>query len=171
MEKEEKKVFESYLSFNLGDEIFAVNVRKVLEVLEMQYITKVPRTPDFIRGVINFRGEILPVFDSRMKFNLQNSQDTGRTVIIVLELKVNDKMWLIGAIADGVRDVLEISKDQIRPVPELGSKYNTDFLLGMIRSDTGFLMVLDIDKVFSVDELTLISNTVDAEAEHIPDHE
>ena len=167
MEKEEKKVFESYLSFNLGDEIFAVSVKKVLEVLEMQYITKVPRTPDFIRGVINFRGEILPVFDSRMKFNLSVSQDTGRTVIIVFELKVNDKAWLIGAIADGVRDVLEISKDQIRPIPELGSKYNTDFLLGMIRSDVGFLMVLDIDKVFSVDELTLISNSVEVEKENV----
>ena len=146
----------SYLSFRLGNEIFAITVQKVLEVLEIQKITKVPKTPNHIRGVINFRGEILPVIDTRIKFNLPIAEETIKTVIIVLDLQINDKTMTLGAIADSVCDVLEINETDIKAVPELGSRYNVEFLIGMFKNDDGFIMILDIDKVFSVEELSIV---------------
>lgn len=149
----------SYLSFNLADETFALNVKKVLEVLQMQKITKVPQTPDYIRGVINFRGEILPVIDTRLKFNMPAIEDNPRTIIIVLDLEVKGKELKVGAIADSVKDVIDIKEIDIKDVPEMGSRYNTDFLYGMIRVDEEFIMILDIDKVFSVEEINLVRET------------
>lgn len=142
-----------YLSFHLGKEVFAVSVNKVLEVLEKQHITEVPKMPDYIKGVINFRGDILPVLETRTKFNMPDRADDSKYVIIVLDLEYNDRSIALGAIADSVRDVLEINPSDIKPVPELGSEYNTEFLKGMIKTDKGFLMILEIDKVFETADL------------------
>jgi len=150
---------ESYLSFNLADETFAINVKKVLEVLQMQKITKVPQTQSYVRGVINFRGEILPVIDTRIKFNMPSIEDNARTIIIVLDLQIKGKEIKVGAIADAVKDVIDIKGIDIKDVPEMGSRYNTDFIFGMIRVDENFIMILDIDKVFSVDEINLVRDT------------
>lgn len=147
----------SYLAFRLGGEIFAVGVEKVLEILELQPITKVPKTPAFIRGVINMRGEVIPVIDTRIKFNMAVAEDTVRTVIIVLDLIVNDKKVLLGAVADSVKEVLEITQKDIKPVPEIGSNYNSDFITGMIKSDDKFIMLLDIDLIFSMNDLVNIN--------------
>jgi purine-binding chemotaxis protein CheW len=152
----------SYLSFRLGDEIFAISVHKVLEVLEYQKITKVPKTPDYIKGVINFRGEILPVISTRVKFNMPYIEETIKTVIIVLELETRGKIIVLGAVADSVKDVIEISGDQIKPVPELGSRYDTEFIQGMIKSEQGFIMLLNIDKVFSTDDISILKKTQEA---------
>jgi len=149
----------SYLSFSLADETFALNVKKVLEVLQLQKITKVPQTPDYIRGVINFRGEILPVIDTRLKFNMPAIEDNPRTIIIVLDLVVKGKDLKIGAIADEVKDVIDIKDSDIKEVPEMGSKYDTDFIYGMIRLNEEFVMILDIDKVFSVEEISIVRET------------
>ncbi len=143
----------AYLSFNLGNEIFAVSVQKVLEVLEVQKITRIPKTPDFVKGVINFRGEILPVVDTRMKFNLNATVMTSKSVIIVFDLSTNEKEMMLGALADSVKDVLEIRDEDILPVPELSSDYNAEFLRGMIKVENGFIMILNIEKIFSIDEL------------------
>ena len=153
---------DSYLSFKLGNEIFAVSVHKVLEVLEMQNITRVPKTPDYIRGVINFRGEILPVVETRKKFNLPDTENETDSVIIILDLLVKDKAVQLGAITDGVSDVLEIKKEMIKDVPELGSRYNTEFLDGMVKVESGFIMILNMDKVFSVDELNIVTDASEA---------
>ncbi len=153
----------SYLSFKLDDEIFAISVKKVLEVLEMQKITKVPQTPDYIKGVINFRGEILPVIDTRVKFKMPDFENISKTVIIVLELTLKEKHVTLGAIADGVKDVLEIDTSQIRDVPELGTKYNTEFLKGMIKDEEeSFIMLLDIEKVFTVEDLYLVQEATES---------
>lgn len=153
MDKNEKQ---AYLSFVLDEEIFALSVHKVLEVLEFQKITKVPNTPDYIHGVINFRGDILPVVDTRTKFNLPPEIDNSKKVIIVLEIKVKDKTSYLGAIADGVRDVMNVDVNSIKAVPDIGNAYNTEFLEGMIKTEQGFIMILNIDKVFSVEEINLI---------------
>lgn len=150
------QLLHSYLSFILEEEVFAVNVQKVLEVLEYQKITKVPRTPDYMLGVINFRGEILPVIDSRQKFAMEKAQVDARTVIIVLDLTLNGNSITIGALADSVKDVLEIRDDDIKPVPELGNKYDTQFLKGMIKSEDGFIMILDAERIFSTEELIMV---------------
>lgn len=151
---------ESYLSFTLEEETFAVNVHKVLEVLEKQHITKVPNAPHYIKGVINFRGEVIPVIESRDKFNMSPRLDNDKLVIIVLDVKKKDHNLMVAAIADEVQDVLEIGKNEISPVPEMGSNYNTDFILGMVKSKSadGFMMILDIDKIFSEEEIRLLSN-------------
>jgi len=145
----------SYLSFILDNELFAIEVKSVLEVLEMQKITRVPQTPSHIKGVTNFRGEILPVIDSRIKFNMPIVTIQSNFVIIVLDLQYKGKPMLLGAVVDSVSDVLEIAPEQIKPVPEMGSKYNTDYLEGMYKLNDDFIMILKVEKVFSVDELSI----------------
>lgn len=147
----------TYLSFLLDDEIFAVNVEKVLEVLEFPKITKVPKAPAYIEGVVNFRGEILPVVDTRIKFNMPETKETSETVIIVLDLVFKEKSVILGAMVDAVKDVIEINITEIKSVPEMGSRYNVDFLSGMYRIDERFIMILDIDKVFSIEEMSVKS--------------
>jgi purine-binding chemotaxis protein CheW len=150
-----KKVF---LSFRLGKETFAVSVKKVLEVLQKQHITEVPDVPPYIRGVINFRGDILPICDARLKFSIESITDDEKHVIIVLDLENNNQRLRIGAIADGVKDVISIEETDIKPVPEMGLRYNAEFLTGMIKSGEGFIMILNVDKVFTTDEVDFLKN-------------
>ncbi|OFX77532.1 MAG: hypothetical protein A2X12_10825 [Bacteroidetes bacterium GWE2_29_8] len=160
--KETEYTKDSYLAFRLGGEIFAVSVHKVLEILELQVITKVPHTPQYMRGVINMRGEVIPVVDTRIKFNMSVSDDTVRTVIIVLDLFIKNKKVIIGAVADSVKEVLEITEAQIKDAPEIGSNYNTEFIKGMIKSsDDKFIMLLDIDAVFASEDIELIRDISD----------
>ncbi|MDP4266490.1 MAG: chemotaxis protein CheW [Bacteroidota bacterium] len=158
MAAEVESIKKSYLAFRLDEEIFAVGVAKVLEILEMQPITKVPKTPKYMRGVINMRGDVIPVIDARLKFNMSVTEDTIRTVIIVLELEIRNKKVILGAIADSVKEVLEISDDEIKDVPEIGSKYNTEFITGMVKSGEYFIMLLDIDKVFSIEDIISVKD-------------
>ncbi len=148
-----------YLSIKLNDELFAINVNKVLEVLQKQHITQVPNVPDFIKGVINFRGEIVPVIEARQKFKMPERATTQKNVIIVLDLEVKDKKILLGVIVDGVKDVLELSEEDIKDVPDMGTNYNIEFIKGMVKLDNGFLMLLNVDRVFSSEEINIIDNT------------
>jgi purine-binding chemotaxis protein CheW len=141
---------QTYLTFLLGQEYFAVNVSKVLEVLERQHITKVPQTPDHILGIINFRGEILPVADTRRKFNLPPQDYDVKHFVIVYEIGSSDSKFTIAATADAVRDVIEVADNEIKPVPEMGINYNSKFISGAIRRDDKFILMLDIEKVFSI---------------------
>ena len=150
----------SYLSFQLEDEIFAINVKHVLEVLQMQKITKLPKTPKFIKGVVNFRGEILPIINTRQKFNLPSIKDISKSVIIFLTFKRNEKELKVGAIVDTVLDVTSFKEIDIKDVPEMGSKYNLEFIYGMIKVKKDFIMILDVDKVFSTDELDIFTKTI-----------
>lgn len=155
--KQNKNDKEHYLSIRLDSELFGVSVHKVLEVLEKQHVTRVPNVPDYIKGVINFRGEILPVIEARQKFNMPERAANEKYVIIVLDLEVGDKRLMLGVIADGVKDVIELSEEAIKDVPEMGSNYNTEYLSGMVKLEEGFLMMLNVDKVFSTEEINLIS--------------
>lgn len=150
-----KKRKNAYLSFKIGKETFAVSVKKALEVLEQQYITTVPNVPEYIEGVINFRGNIIPVVDTRLKFNLPKRETGSKYVVIVLDLLIDEKKILIGAMADSVQDVIALDENNIHAVPEMGFKYNKDFILGMLKNDQSFTMILDIDKVFASDNVNI----------------
>lgn len=146
----------TFLSFRIGKETFAVSVAKVLEVLEKQYITEVPNVPEYIEGVINFRGKIIPVIDTRLKFKLPKRASDEKYVVIVFDLQIEGRKMLIGAMADSVHDVISFDETSIMDIPEMGYNYNTDFLLGMLKNETSFTMILDIDKVFSKEEVNII---------------
>jgi len=153
---------EVFLSFKLGNELFAVTVKKVLEVLQKQQLTEVPETPDFILGVINFRGEIVPVADTRKKFRLPQQGENEKFVIIILELQINEETILIGTTADAVKDVIEIAFEEIKIVPNMGGQVNPEFISGMVQRNEKFIMILDVDKVFSLQEINQLSNTTAA---------
>lgn len=142
-----------YLTFQLAEEVFAVEVAKVREILEFTSITKVPQTPDFMRGVINLRGSVVPVMDMRLKFGLPETEKTVNTCIIVVEVDHEGETIIIGALADSVQEVFELEPDQVEPAPRIGTKLNTDFLLGMGKHDGQFIMILDIDRTFTSDEI------------------
>lgn len=142
-----------YLTFKLADEVFAVDVAKVREILEFTTITKVPQTPDFMRGVINLRGSVVPVMDMRLKFGMPETDKTVNTCIIVVEVNHEGETIILGALADSVQEVFELEPEQIEPAPRIGTKLNTEFILGMGKHDGQFIMILDIDKTFTCEEL------------------
>ena len=143
-----------YLTFLLDDEVFAVDISKIREVLEFTSVTKVPRTQPFMRGVINLRGSVVPVVDLRAKFNMSQGEKTVNTCIIILEIYGEDGVTVMGALADSVQEVMELEPDQIEPPPKLGTRLRSDFLIGMGKHDGTFIMILDIDKIFSPEELS-----------------
>lgn len=149
---------ETYLTFKLGQEFFAVNVANVLEVLEKQQITPVPRAPEHILGIINFRGNILPVVDTRQKFNLSGQGADLNSVLVVFEMSTVENSFSIAATADAVKDVIEIGQDEIQPIPEIGMSYNTHFIRGAIRHQESFVLILETDKVFSLSDAEVINN-------------
>ena len=147
-----------YLTFKLGEEVFGVEVSKVREILDLTTITKVPQTPHFMRGVINLRGSVVPVVDMRVKFGMPPSERTVNTCIVVVEVSLEGEPTVLGALVDSVQEVFELEPDQIEPAPRIGTKLRTEFLLGMGKRDERFLLLLDIDMVFRVEELAMISD-------------
>ena len=147
-----------YLTFKLEDEVFALDIAKVREVLEYTTVTKVPRTPDFMCGVINLRGGVVPVVNMRLKFGMPDAEKTVNTCIIIVEVKLDGETTVLGALADSVQEVMDLEPDQIEPAPKIGTRLNTDFIKGMGKHDNKFIMILDIDKVFSADELALVQD-------------
>lgn len=145
-----------YLTFTLSDEVFAVDVARVREILEMPSITKVPQVPEFMRGVINLRGCVVPVIDLRLKFGMQETAQTVNTCIIVVEVALDDENIVLGALADSVQEVIEMEQSQIEAAPRIGTHLNTEFIKGMGKHNDRFVMILDIDKVFSATELAAV---------------
>lgn len=152
----ESKEIQSYLTFRLGDEIFAANVKSVLEILEIPRITKVPHSPDSMRGVINLRGNVMPVINTRLRFGLPDVPDTITSCVVVLDVNVEKQNVTLGAVVDAVHEVIEISDEDLQPAPTIGSKYKPDFIRGMFKLNDQFIMVLDLDLIFSSDEASLL---------------
>jgi len=152
---DEKTVTETaqYLTFTLDDEVFALDIGKVREVLDCSTVTRVPRTPEFMCGVINLRGTVVPVVDMRLKFGMSATVKGVNTCIIIVEVKVDEETTILGALADSVQEVLDLEPEQIEPAPRIGTRLNIEFIRGMGRRDEGFVMILDVDRVFSADEL------------------
>jgi purine-binding chemotaxis protein CheW len=155
MEEREQMEATQYLTFKLRDEVFALDIGKVREVLDFTTVTKVPQTPDFMRGVINLRGNVVPVVDMRLKFGLSQTEKSVNTCVIITEIDVDGETTVVGAMADSVQEVLDLEPNEIEPPPKIGTKLNTDFIHGMGKHGEGFIMILDIDKVFSADELAI----------------
>jgi len=145
-----------YLTFRLGDEVFALDITKVREVLDFTAVTKVPRTPEFMRGVINLRGSVVPVVDLRLKFGMTRTENTVNTCIIITEVTVDGDTAVLGCLSDSVQEVLDLEPGNIAPAPRIGAKLRTEFIRGMGRRDERFIIILDIDKVFSSDELAQV---------------
>jgi purine-binding chemotaxis protein CheW len=146
-----------YLSFKLDEEEFALDISKVREVLDFTKITKVPQTPDFMRGVINLRGAVVPVVDLNKKFGIKVTEKTVNTRIIIGQVSIEGDETILGVLADSVHEVMDLEPEKIEPAPKIGTRLNTDFLKGMGKRDEEFVMILDIDKVFSVDDLALVN--------------
>ncbi len=164
-EKDEKDIVEvdSYLSFKLDDEFFAVDVKQVIEILEVPNITRVPLAPEYMSGIINLRGKVLPLIDTKVKFGLEPVVNTINTCIIVLELKVEDEVIQIGALVDSVLEVLEIEKTSIQPSPTIEAKYPLDFIKGMFRTEDNFIMLVSLDAVFSIEEVQFMQDSNEIE--------
>lgn len=156
---EEIKKSNSYLSFKIGDSSFCINVNKVLNILELTKITIVPQSPDYMLGVINLRGEVLPVVDARIKFGIPKQENTINTCIIVLDIEFEKEMAHIGLLVDSVIEVFEIDDEALLPPPGIGSKYKSDFIKGIFKTENEFIMQLNIDKVFTSDELLIVNDS------------
>lgn len=150
-----------YLTFKLAEEVFAVDISKVREVLDFTTVTKVPRTPDFMRGVINLRGSVVPVVDMRLKFGMSQTEKTVNTCIIIVEISLDNETTILGALADSVQEVMDLEPDQIEPAPRIGARLRTEFIKGMGKKEDHFIMILDIDKIFSSEELALVQDVRD----------
>jgi len=155
MSTEQAAASTQYLTFKLGDEIFALDVAEVREILDFTSVTKVPRTPSFMRGVINLRGSVVPVMDLRLKFGMSSTEQTVNSCIIVVEMNMGEDQVVIGVLADAVQEVVDLEPEQIEPAPRIGTKMSMDFILGMGKHNGTFMMILDIDKIFQSSDLEL----------------
>ena len=155
---ETKELLESgqFLAFRLAEEVFAFDISKVREVLEFDTVTKVPQTPDMMTGVINLRGSVVPVIDMRLKFGMNETEKTVNTVIIIIEIEIDEESTMIGALVDSVNEVMDLDTDHIEPPPSIGTQLNTDFIKGMGKQNDQFIIILDIESIFSSDELALV---------------
>jgi purine-binding chemotaxis protein CheW len=156
-----------YLTFKLSEEVFGVDVAQVREILDYIKITKVPQTPDFMCGVINLRGSVVPVVDMRLKFGMDKTETTVNTCIVVVEVNLDSENIILGALVDSVQEVFELGPTDIEAAPRIGTKLKTDFIKGMGKREDKFIILLDIDKVFSSEELTLVTQSHAVQTEEV----
>src|SRR6056297_1039284 len=157
--EQKKQATNSYLTFKLGEEEFGAHVSQVLNILEMTKITEVPKSPEYMKGVINLRGMVLPVIDTRIKFGMPEKEYTNNTCIIVMDIEDDNDTIHIGAIVDEVLSVIEIEQNQIEPPPGIGDKYQSDFIFGMAKVEDNFIMILDMQKVLNASDLKEIDRS------------
>ncbi len=154
-----------YLTFALGQEEYGLEILKVREIIGYIDVTAVPQTPDYVKGVINLRGQVIPVVDLRSKFGMQAAEATEQTCIIVVEIPKNDRNISTGIVVDKVQEVLDISSESIEDAPEFGADVNTNFILGMGKIGKSVKILLDIDKVLSSVDVVSLSQITEETAE------
>ena len=147
---------DQYLTFTLAEETFAIEIVKVREVIDYVHVTRVPRMPAYLRGVINLRGSVVPVIDLRLILGMPSIEKTVDTCVVIAEVRMDGETLHLGMLADSVQEVIDIDPSQIDPPPKLGSLLNTEFIRGMGKRDEGFFIILNIDRVLSDDELASI---------------
>ena len=145
-----------YLTFTLASEEYGIGILKIREIIGMMPITTVPQTPDFVKGVINLRGKVIPVMDLRLRFRMEAIDYTERTCIIVVEIELSGRIVQIGIVVDAVSEVLNIKNEEIEDTPKFGTKLDTDYIFGMAKREGGVKILLDIDRVLSQDEVALL---------------
>jgi purine-binding chemotaxis protein CheW len=142
-----------YLTFTLAEEEYGIGILKIREIIGMMPVTSVPRTPAFVKGVINLRGKVIPVMDLRLRFGMEEMEYSERTCIIVVEIERQSGTVQIGAVVDSVSEVLNIKGKDIEETPTFGTKLNTEYILGMAKIEGGVKILLDIDKVLNDEEI------------------
>jgi purine-binding chemotaxis protein CheW len=145
-----------YLTFKLDNEIYAMDITTVREVLNIIQITKVPQMPDFMCGVINLRGGVVPVVDLRLKFGLEEATSLKESCIVIIEIVLDDEETVLGILVDSVQEVISLEPEQIEPPPRIGTRLKTEFIEGMGKKDNEFIIILKTNKVFSTEELALV---------------
>ncbi len=156
MTSEEVMHTTQYLTFTLGEEDFALDISQVREVLNYTTITRVPRMPQFLSGVINLRGNVVPVIDLRMKLGMNAIKITSDSCIVIVEVFIDGEMTQMGALTDSVKEVIDLDPGQISPAPRLGTQIKSEFIKGMGTLGEKFLIILDIDRILSDDELAMV---------------
>jgi purine-binding chemotaxis protein CheW len=146
-----------YLTFMLNSEIFAIGILRIKEIIEYGNLTEVPRMPDFIRGVINLRGAVVPVIDLGSRFGKQASSISRRTCIVIIEVEHEGEQQVVGVMVDAVNEVLDIAPGEIEPAPSFGAKIRADFIRGMGKVDGKFVIILNVDHVLSLDEMSSLA--------------
>ena len=145
-----------YLTFSLDQEEYGIGILKVKEIIGMMRITPVPQTPEYIKGVINLRGKVIPVLDLRVRFGMASSSYTERTCIIVVEIDAVKSRLHIGLVVDSVSEVINIKGSDIEDTPAFGTTLDTDYILGMAKAGSNVRILLDIDRVLSADEMLML---------------
>jgi len=148
-----------YLTFSLAGEEYGIGILKVKEIIGMMPVTPVPQTPMFVKGVINLRGKVIPVLDLRLKFGMEEIDYTERTTIIVVEVAVQSGLVQIGIVVDSVSEVINIKVEEIEETPAFGARLDTDYIMGMAKLEGNVKILLDIDRVLSTEELTILEKT------------
>ena len=146
-----------YLTFLLGGEMFAIGILNIKEIIEYGQLTTVPMMPEFIRGVINLRGRVVPVVDLMSRFGRDSTETTKRTCIVIIEVATDDEKQDVGIVVDSVSEVLEIAADEIEPPPSFGAKIRADFISGMGKVNGKFVIILSVDRVLSVEEMATLA--------------
>ncbi len=147
----------SYFTFRIGSELFAVNIGNVTKILGLTDVTKVPNSPRYFKGIINLFGDVLPVFDGRLKFGFPEAKPTKNTCILVMVVEIEGQPASTGIIVDSVEKVLIFEPEQIKPAPSIGKGFNNEFIFGIATVQNEFIIILNIDKIFSEEEINLIN--------------
>ena len=148
-----------YLTFTLAGEDYGIGILKVKEIIGMMPITPVPRTPDYVKGVINLRGKVIPVMDLRLKFSMGEIEYNERTCIIVVEIDTENETILIGIVVDSVSEVLNIQEKEIEKTPAFGTRLDTGYIMGIAKTENGVKILLNIDKVLNEKDISSLEKT------------
>jgi purine-binding chemotaxis protein CheW len=148
-----EELFDTYLTFSLGKEYFAINVDQVEKILEFQPVTEVPKSPEYMLGVFNMRGEVIPMIDTRIKFGMEKTEVTASTCILVITIDNEGEKIKLGSLVDSVNEVVKYNKNEIIPLPTVGKQNKAEFLHGVLKHGDKFILLVNADKIFSVDEI------------------
>ena len=159
------------LTFTLEKDVFALSITDIREVIEVKELTRLPQTPDFMRGVINLRGQVVPVIDLKRKFEMGTTEFTIDTCIIIIEVEIGDEVTTLGALADAVQDVIEVNANDVEPPPKIGACVDTTYIYGIVvgKQEDDFTVILNKPKLFSLRELTLAHDVVEDISEQADD--
>ena len=146
-------VSQQYLTFLLGEDIYGVDILRVQEVRGWTKVREIPNTPEYVKGVLDLRGTIVPIIDLRIRLSIEAVEYTPITVVIVLAIEVENEKYIVGVVVDTVSDVLDVVKSEIKKAPNFGTKVETKFIDGMVMADAGMVVLMDIDKMLNPDEL------------------
>ena len=163
IELNESLIDSQYLTFIITDEEFAVPIMKVKEIIEYQSLTQVPMVPEFIAGAVNLRGAVVPVINLAVKFGLEARAVNRRSCIVIMEMQLDDEVAVLGILVDKVLQVIDIPDSEIEPAPSFGAQIKTEFIQGMARTEDKFVIILSINQVLSMDEISVVGRLQDCD--------